>query len=592
VKFQEVLGNQTAERFTATPERAPGSDGQASTRLTRKANSPARNGSDERAQDNSAIADPVLAAIGVVLVPENPAGQAAQDDKTPSECGPPDTPGRLFLASKMIPETPDVMTAVGDPIATAPIPDPPLETGHAELRSWAVIIASAELPQGEVGAIPGELADASLQLEDRLQNVLSENRIEKQIDKPRAATVGQVDTEDSEQKEASQDNASADVLTPWLKVLRTDPGRAAVVEIAAHSTPEAAINTNLQTSDQDQAGHGYEQGGVARLLQVSPQSKAVLAPHSADNFYAVRIEAAIRGSSAAQEATPEFQTPPAELPAGCSVIRASADESRLENSKVKAAANTRPGSEVVTTHLAPPAVRTEAQPPPPSWSASAATPASPTEGEARRTEAVKSSSQLPAEPVNPPVEAVLPLASGTSLAASGMHRQHVTGDGETTNSGNPAPGERGEVTAPDLRSSWATDVAEYRSAPPLARIVDGLRHSEMHIRLQTQELGALNIDAVLHENKLGATVRVDHPELSTILNRQVSRLESTLAEHRLELSHFSVMQNGAGSQPQRESSAFAHPGDLAQTAAPAPSLQEPIPAADSATHHGYLNVHA
>lgn len=80
----------------------------------------------------------------------------------------------------------------------------------------------------------------------------------------------------------------------------------------------------------------------------------------------------------------------------------------------------------------------------------------------------------------------------------------------------------------------------------LARVVDGLRRSEMHIGLRTAAFGAVEVHTVIKENQVGLSVGTEKGDLKTLLATEVPTLRAALHHQDLHFEGIRFLSDNSG----------------------------------------------
>lgn len=72
--------------------------------------------------------------------------------------------------------------------------------------------------------------------------------------------------------------------------------------------------------------------------------------------------------------------------------------------------------------------------------------------------------------------------------------------------------------------------------------------AEMHIAMNTDLLGAVDVHAVVRQSTVTATIGVQHPEVQSLLSSDLPALQHALSEHSLHVDQISVFSGSTGSQ--------------------------------------------
>ena len=133
----------------------------------------------------------------------------------------------------------------------------------------------------------------------------------------------------------------------------------------------------------------------------------------------------------------------------------------------------------------------------------------------------------------------------------------------------------------------------------VARIVDSVGRSEMHIDLRTQDFGSVDVHTILRENQLGLTVGSEKGDLRSFLAPEVSALQTFIHQQDLRLDavrfidHSSQMNSGLANNRDPQSQSQSQSSRHAPTAMTRTDSREllPLEEALSGSTTG-LNVHA
>ena len=80
----------------------------------------------------------------------------------------------------------------------------------------------------------------------------------------------------------------------------------------------------------------------------------------------------------------------------------------------------------------------------------------------------------------------------------------------------------------------------------LARVVEGLSRSEMHIGLRTAAFGAVEVHTVIRENQVGVSVGTERGDLKTLLATEVPTLHTALRHQDLHFEGIRFLSDSAG----------------------------------------------
>jgi hypothetical protein len=157
--------------------------------------------------------------------------------------------------------------------------------------------------------------------------------------------------------------------------------------------------------------------------------------------------------------------------------------------------------------------------------------------------------------------------------------------------------------APDkIAAALDSPTDAVRAAINSASLVQSQGKAEMHVAMQTDALGALQLHAVLDNGKVGASIQVVTHDAHTVLTNDLPALQQVLKEQNLKVDHLAVinspMPSGAGSRDGRnfQSEDFSQSGNQ-NTRWPSNSLA-PVMSSNSVealpleNHIGRLSVRA
>ena len=148
---------------------------------------------------------------------------------------------------------------------------------------------------------------------------------------------------------------------------------------------------------------------------------------------------------------------------------------------------------------------------------------------------ITSNTQLaPAADSDPPeksqTDSTGPVTSASSLITSFSGAMERAAQGKTPSA---APQQ-----APPLRSTATSDSAS--GVVQVARIIDGMNRSEMHIDMRTQDFGSVEVHTVLRDSQLGLSVGSEKGDLRGFLAPEVPSLQAVIHQQdlRLDTLHF------------------------------------------------------
>ncbi|MGH9573443.1 MAG: flagellar hook-length control protein FliK [Candidatus Acidiferrales bacterium] len=80
-----------------------------------------------------------------------------------------------------------------------------------------------------------------------------------------------------------------------------------------------------------------------------------------------------------------------------------------------------------------------------------------------------------------------------------------------------------------------------------ARLYQQVGRAEMHISMDTDALGSIDLRAVVHQGSLSATIGVQRADVQTLLVNELPALQHSLAEKNFQVNHISVLAGSIGS---------------------------------------------
>ena len=108
----------------------------------------------------------------------------------------------------------------------------------------------------------------------------------------------------------------------------------------------------------------------------------------------------------------------------------------------------------------------------------------------------------------------------------------------------PSAGAQSLPTTTSLPASLPRSLDDVAQATQLYQRVGG---AEMHIAMDTESLGAIDLRAVVHQGSLSATIAVQRPDVQTLLVNELPALQHSLAEKNLQVNQISVLAGSIGS---------------------------------------------
>jgi hypothetical protein len=131
----------------------------------------------------------------------------------------------------------------------------------------------------------------------------------------------------------------------------------------------------------------------------------------------------------------------------------------------------------------------------------------------------------------------------------------------------------------------------------LARLVNGVGQSEMHIGLQTQAFGSVKVHTIVHESQVGLTVGSERGDLHNLMAPEMSGLHSAFRLQNLRFDGIRFLDAGGSSAGEfsgnQHSRSSTYDRGSTSTYAPFTNLTDEAAAAEIGTGlRGRLNVHA
>lgn len=156
-----------------------------------------------------------------------------------------------------------------------------------------------------------------------------------------------------------------------------------------------------------------------------------------------------------------------------------------------------------------------------------------------------------------------PAPQGVTIATAPANAQSGSTNSPSASTARPEPPPQ------PLPQSLPQSLSDVAKASELYQRVGG---SEMHIAMETDLLGAVDLRATMHQSALTATIGVQRADVQALLSNELPALQHTLAEKNFHIEQISVLNNSVGDRA----------GSGGQQQAPAQN-QNP-----SAPHGGYL----
>jgi flagellar hook-length control protein FliK len=121
-----------------------------------------------------------------------------------------------------------------------------------------------------------------------------------------------------------------------------------------------------------------------------------------------------------------------------------------------------------------------------------------------------------------------------SLAAA----QPVTSDSKATNVSTDQ-----SAQSPMVARAWAHPLGDVAQA---SQLYQGVGRAEMHVAIDTEALGPVDLRAAFHQGSLSATIGVQRADVQTLLVSQLPALEHSLGEKQLQVAQISVLAGSVG----------------------------------------------
>ena len=80
----------------------------------------------------------------------------------------------------------------------------------------------------------------------------------------------------------------------------------------------------------------------------------------------------------------------------------------------------------------------------------------------------------------------------------------------------------------------------------MARLVNGITQSEMHIGLRTQAFGNVELHTVVRDSQLGLAVGSEKGNLRSFLNSEMPTLQASLGQHNIRFDGIRFLENSGG----------------------------------------------
>jgi hypothetical protein len=203
---------------------------------------------------------------------------------------------------------------------------------------------------------------------------------------------------------------------------------------------------------------------------------------------------------------------------------------------------------------------------------------------------------LPSAPPVAPAGPVSGIAPGSPTAVANVLLQVSPTPIQDSGSRNASPP---AATEPQPAAASSAAPLPAVGTVETARLVAGVAQSEMHMGLQTQAFGNVELHAVVRDSQVGLTVGSERGDLRTLLAPEVSGLQTTFRQQDLRFDNIRFLETNTGttagfsggsdSQPRSSSQQHSSPAGVFSIHSPPENSAEPDIGAGLRT---MLNVHA
>ena len=148
-------------------------------------------------------------------------------------------------------------------------------------------------------------------------------------------------------------------------------------------------------------------------------------------------------------------------------------------------------------------------------------------------------------------------ASAAGTAAFGTQSAHVAAHAaaQTNASGESAAATKSLANGPSVANQPSLPSAPITPSLPrslsdvnqAAQLYQQVGRAEMHISMDTDALGSIDLRAVVHQGTLSATIGVQRADVQTLLVNELPALQHSLAEKNFQVNHISVLAGSIGS---------------------------------------------
>ena len=135
----------------------------------------------------------------------------------------------------------------------------------------------------------------------------------------------------------------------------------------------------------------------------------------------------------------------------------------------------------------------------------------------------------------------------------------------TPSAPNPSPTTYQGVQAGTL-GAWEGHLRDGTQIVKAAELIAHLGSVEMRVELRTEDLGPMELRAMMHENRLGAAIGVDNLEAKTALAIELPGLQRALLERNVQLDSISIFSGFSGGTSGHETGYRSSSGNSSQSA--------------------------
>lgn len=148
-------------------------------------------------------------------------------------------------------------------------------------------------------------------------------------------------------------------------------------------------------------------------------------------------------------------------------------------------------------------------------------------------------------------------ASAAGTAAFGTQSAHIAAHAaaQTNASGESAAATKSLANGPSVTNQPSLPSSPITPSLPrslsdvnqAAQLYQQIGRAEMHISMDTDALGSIDLRAVVHQGTLSATIGVQRADVQTLLVNELPALQHSLAEKNFQVNHISVLAGSIGS---------------------------------------------